>query len=90
MNDISVQLEDLLGAARRLAVDAGDQIMEIYNNHDLDVTAKDDKSPLTAADLAAHQIIKNGLGRSRRNSRFCPRSPTNCPLIRARVGQPIG
>jgi 3'(2'), 5'-bisphosphate nucleotidase len=61
MNDISVQLEDLLGAARRLAVDAGDQIMEIYNNHDLDVTAKDDKSPLTAADLAAHQIIKNGL-----------------------------
>ncbi len=60
MNDDLRDLDELLEAARRLARDAGEKIMEIYNQ-DFNVAAKDDKSPLTAADLAAHRIINNGL-----------------------------
>jgi 3'(2'), 5'-bisphosphate nucleotidase len=40
---------------------AGDAILEIYRT-DFDVEAKDDASPLTQADLAAHRIIVEGLG----------------------------
>ncbi|WP_088332236.1 3'(2'),5'-bisphosphate nucleotidase CysQ [Lacimicrobium sp. SS2-24] len=39
---------------------AGDAIMNIYAR-DFDVAKKDDKSPLTEADLAAHHIIVDGL-----------------------------
>ncbi len=60
MNDSLPQLQYLLSEARRLANDAGDKIMEIYNQ-DFNVAAKDDRSPLTAADLAAHRIIRDGL-----------------------------
>jgi 3'(2'), 5'-bisphosphate nucleotidase len=60
MSDHLEALDYLLTAARRLAADAGEKIMEIYNQ-DFNVAAKDDKSPLTAADLGAHRIIKNGL-----------------------------
>ncbi len=45
-------LDDLLQLAR----DAGDAILEIYNT-DFDVERKEDNSPLTAADLAAHKEI---------------------------------
>jgi 3'(2'), 5'-bisphosphate nucleotidase len=45
-------LDDLLQLAR----DAGDVILEIYNT-DFDVERKEDNSPLTAADLAAHKKI---------------------------------
>jgi 3'(2'), 5'-bisphosphate nucleotidase len=60
MNNDVAQLEPQLAEARRLAAAAGEQIMEIYNR-DFDVAAKDDKSPLTAADLAAHRLITDGL-----------------------------
>tara|TARA_Y100001933_G_scaffold43567_1_gene40970 strand:- start:3066 stop:3887 length:822 start_codon:yes stop_codon:yes gene_type:complete len=39
---------------------AGDAILEIYRT-DFDVDTKDDDSPLTQADLAAHRIIAAGL-----------------------------
>ncbi len=39
---------------------AGAKILEVYAS-DFTVTAKDDKSPLTAADLAAHHTIVDGL-----------------------------
>ena len=39
---------------------AGDAILEIYNT-DFVVQSKDDESPLTQADLAAHRIIVDGL-----------------------------
>jgi 3'(2'), 5'-bisphosphate nucleotidase len=39
---------------------AGAAILEIYEG-DIEVTAKDDASPLTQADLAAHEIILAGL-----------------------------
>ncbi|MBS0194668.1 MAG: 3'(2'),5'-bisphosphate nucleotidase CysQ [Proteobacteria bacterium] len=49
-------IDDCIALARR----AGAAIMEIYAQ-DFDVQAKDDHSPLTAADLASHRIICDGL-----------------------------
>ncbi|MBS0969212.1 3'(2'),5'-bisphosphate nucleotidase CysQ [Chimaeribacter arupi] len=46
----------------QLAREAGAAIMEVYDGHKpLDVETKTDDSPVTAADLAAHQVIKRGL-----------------------------
>lgn len=44
-----------------LAVAAGRAIMAVYLSDKLDVATKDDDSPITAADLAAHQILAPGL-----------------------------
>ena len=38
---------------RKLALQAGDAIMAIYNGPDLEVKTKSDDSPVTAADEAA-------------------------------------
>ncbi len=46
---------------RRLAIEAGAAIMEIYRSGDLDTEAKDDASPVTAADRAADALISAGL-----------------------------
>ncbi|WP_040819443.1 3'(2'),5'-bisphosphate nucleotidase CysQ [Litoreibacter arenae] len=46
---------------RKLALDAGDKIMEIYDADDFDVRAKSDESPVTAADEAADALISAGL-----------------------------
>lgn len=51
---------DLINAITRIAVDAGDEILRIYQS-DFAVQAKDDNSPLTEADLAAHRCILAGL-----------------------------
>ncbi|MGL5953751.1 MAG: 3'(2'),5'-bisphosphate nucleotidase CysQ [Providencia rustigianii] len=46
----------------KLAREAGDAIMAIYNGHaPLQVEHKSDDSPVTAADIAAHKIITAGL-----------------------------
>lgn len=50
----------LLDAVNDLARDAGRRILEIYHT-DFDVEHKDDRSPLTAADMAAHNAIVAGL-----------------------------
>ncbi|MCB1822171.1 MAG: 3'(2'),5'-bisphosphate nucleotidase CysQ, partial [Candidatus Competibacteraceae bacterium] len=49
-----------LEPVRSLAAEASARILEIYATA-FDVTAKDDNSPLTAADLASHQTIVAGL-----------------------------
>ncbi|MBV1875308.1 MAG: 3'(2'),5'-bisphosphate nucleotidase CysQ [Cycloclasticus sp.] len=54
LNKIDVQ--DVVALARK----AGEAIMEIYQQ-DVEVEFKDDKSPLTEADKAAHNIIEYGL-----------------------------
>ncbi len=54
--------QTLLDAVRKIAIEAGKAIMEIYST-DFDVEIKDDRSPLTAADRAAHDIIIAGLTR---------------------------
>ncbi len=46
---------------RKLALAAGDKIMEIYDRPDFEVRVKDDTSPLTEADEAADAIISAGL-----------------------------
>ena len=46
---------------RRLSLEAGAKIMEIYAADDFDVKVKSDQSPVTAADEAADAIISAGL-----------------------------
>lgn len=48
--------QSLIDLARR----AGDAILEIYRT-DFEVETKEDESPLTKADLAAHRVIAEGL-----------------------------
>ena len=46
----------------QLAREAGDAIMKVYNGEaPLDVSHKSDDSPVTAADMAAHNVIMRGL-----------------------------
>jgi 3'(2'), 5'-bisphosphate nucleotidase len=56
-------MRDAIMAAtlRRLAVEAGAAIMDVYGSVDFGVVAKSDDSPVTAADLAADRIIVAGL-----------------------------
>lgn len=53
--------EALTQTMRRLALEAGDRIMEIYEADDFDVRSKSDDSPVTAADEAADALISAGL-----------------------------
>lgn len=52
---------EFVSQARRLAIVAGDKIMEIYNSDTFDVKVKSDESPVTEADEAADAIIAAGL-----------------------------
>jgi 3'(2'), 5'-bisphosphate nucleotidase len=52
----------LLDPVLEIATAAGEAIMEIYDS-DFGVELKDDRSPLTQADRAAHRIIVEGLAR---------------------------
>lgn len=52
----------MLDAICQLAREAGDAIMQVYDGHQpMDVTSKTDDSPVTAADIAAHKVIVQGL-----------------------------
>jgi len=51
----------LLPAVIALSKQAGAAILAVYGRDDFDVSHKQDDSPLTAADLAAHQVIVAGL-----------------------------
>ncbi|SFT95880.1 3'(2'),5'-bisphosphate nucleotidase CysQ [Sedimentitalea nanhaiensis] len=53
--------DSLIPVIRRLAIEAGEKIMEIYQSEDFDVKVKSDDSPVTAADEAADAIISAGL-----------------------------
>ncbi len=54
-------MNELLKGIEELAVKAGSAIMKVYQSDDFGVNHKADDSPLTKADLAAHQVIVNGL-----------------------------
>jgi 3'(2'), 5'-bisphosphate nucleotidase len=56
-----VDFERLATVMRRLALEAGDRIMEIYAAPDFEVRAKSDASPVTEADEAADALISTGL-----------------------------
>ena len=55
-----MELSSLIEPIIALARDAGHAILEVYST-DFDVQEKDDASPLTQADLAAHRRISAGL-----------------------------
>ena len=59
---MSRMTSDLHEAVLVIAREAGDAIMAVYEQG-FDVTRKADDSPLTAADLAAHRVITEGLRR---------------------------
>ena len=44
-----------------VAVEAGKDIIEVYNSDEFEVELKSDNSPLTRADLASHNLIKQKL-----------------------------
>ncbi len=52
---------ELLNKIENTAIKAGDAIIKIYNSTDFGVQIKSDTSPLTKADLAAHNIIVDDL-----------------------------
>ncbi|MGB5260818.1 MAG: 3'(2'),5'-bisphosphate nucleotidase CysQ [Gammaproteobacteria bacterium] len=61
MADNRPALPELMEPLAALARTAGRKILEIYNDDDVAVQEKDDKSPLTAADMASHHAILAGL-----------------------------
>ncbi|MEJ5218014.1 3'(2'),5'-bisphosphate nucleotidase CysQ [Cognatishimia sp. D5M38] len=53
--------DKLTEVMRKLAIEAGAKIMEIYESDDFDVELKSDDSPVTIADQAADALISAGL-----------------------------
>ena len=51
----------VLNTAIDISKKAGKKIMEIYNNIDIDISFKDDNSPLTEADKASNAVIEKEL-----------------------------
>lgn len=62
MRPTDAELDEWLRFTNALALAAGREIMEIYNSP-FEVQKKLDKSPLTAADMAAHHLIVKELGK---------------------------
>ncbi len=56
-----MDFEKLHRVMRRLALEAGDRIMEVYEGPDFEVKSKSDASPLTEADEAADALIAAGM-----------------------------
>ncbi len=56
-----MDFDRLIPIIRRLALQAGDRIMVVYNGPDFTVKAKSDASPVTEADEAADALISEGL-----------------------------
>ncbi|MGB0466998.1 MAG: 3'(2'),5'-bisphosphate nucleotidase CysQ [Pontibacterium sp.] len=56
-----MDIRPLLPDLKKICLDAGQAIMAVYQRPDFDVQTKGDNSPVTAADLAAHLIIKERL-----------------------------
>lgn len=56
-----MDFDTLVPVMRRLAIEAGEKIMDIYNADDFEVKTKSDESPVTEADEAADALISAGL-----------------------------
>ncbi|HHO60081.1 MAG TPA: 3'(2'),5'-bisphosphate nucleotidase, partial [Thiotrichales bacterium] len=57
----SLDLQNLCLQCVDIARDAGEAILAVYNT-EFEIEEKDDKSPLTAADMASHNLILQRLG----------------------------
>jgi 3'(2'), 5'-bisphosphate nucleotidase len=53
--------QDLLEVIKKIAEEAGQAILQIYQQDDFEEQTKRDQSPLTQADLASHEIITKAL-----------------------------
>jgi 3'(2'), 5'-bisphosphate nucleotidase len=58
---VTVTMQEILAGVIDIARQAGGAILEVYEREDFSVQSKSDNSPLTAADLAAHELIVSGL-----------------------------
>lgn len=56
-----MDLDHLMRLSRRLALEAGDCILQVYRRPAFDVRTKEDASPVTEADEAADAVISAGL-----------------------------
>lgn len=56
-----MNFDTLTVVMRRLALEAGDKIMQVYDGPDFEVKSKSDSSPVTEADEAADALISAGL-----------------------------
>ncbi|NEY90023.1 3'(2'),5'-bisphosphate nucleotidase CysQ [Tabrizicola oligotrophica] len=56
-----MDFDRLIPIIRRLALEAGEAIMQVYNGPDFEVKVKGDASPVTEADEAADALISAGL-----------------------------
>ncbi len=61
MEQTVVVNKDTLAMVEAIAKKAGEAIMAVYEKEDFGIETKSDNSPLTAADLAAHQVIETAL-----------------------------
>jgi len=68
-------LEDVID----LSIQAGQEIMRVYNT-DFDVNQKSDNSPVTAADMAAHHVIVDGLRALTSNTPVLSEESANIPF----------
>jgi 3'(2'), 5'-bisphosphate nucleotidase len=59
--EMGMDFETLTVVMRRLALEAGDTIMQVYDGPDFEVRSKSDASPVTEADEAADALISAGL-----------------------------
>lgn len=55
--------EGLLTELKILVLKAGEAIMQVYGEDDFGIQTKGDDSPVTKADLAAHNVLVDGLAR---------------------------
>lgn len=55
------EIHQLLEIAKKAALNAGAEILKIYNQPEFEKSLKSDSSPLTEADLASHHAIKREL-----------------------------
>ncbi|HUA89799.1 MAG TPA: 3'(2'),5'-bisphosphate nucleotidase CysQ [Steroidobacteraceae bacterium] len=58
---MTAPLAQLLPAVTQIARRAGGEILEVYASAEVHATAKEDNSPLTAADLRSHRLIEDAL-----------------------------
>ncbi len=80
--EYSQYLPEVIDLARK----AGKKILEIYQG-DFDVVRKDDQSPLTAADLAAHDMIVAGLSELTPDIPVLSEEEAGIPFTQRRVWQ---
>ena len=81
-------MNDWINVALKASLEAGQAIMDIYESDDVGVEYKEDASPLTRADRAAHRVILRHL--SPRAFLCFRKKASTCPLRTARNGTNSG